>query len=149
MVGSLSLSSNLVLCSDSASPCEPWEGVWAPGVKVSCLSTCLAAMSDCTSLNITGADYGNCNGVYDLLESEAPEGDMPAYKKRDYGRYLFSSGTQWKIGSSIGGGVFAWSGGESGQYVPQSSLIPHYWLQEVRRCASPGRRTGLTEIDPD
>ena len=100
-----------MLCADSLSPCEPWEAEWDSGVKVSCLPTCLSALSNCTTLRVTGADYGDCDGDYDRMHT-IPIPDMPAYKKREAKRYLFSSGTQWVISHKNGGGAYLMSGGE-------------------------------------
>ena len=107
---------NIVLWSDSLSPCEPWESEWDSGVvTVSCLPTCLSALSDCTTLQVTGADDASCSGDYIRLPSHVTSlytPGMPAYKMKDQERYLFSSGTQWVIADYIGGAAFHSSGGE-------------------------------------
>ena len=61
----------VVLCADSDTTCEPWEGVWAPGVSVSCMPVCLLAFSGCSTLRVTGADCSHCNGDYEEVAVQA------------------------------------------------------------------------------
>ena len=127
-----------ILCADTKSHCEPWEDRWNPSLTFSCLSTCLAGMSTCTVLRVRNAGWYDCNGDYDLLDIQAPWApDMPLYKlRRDTEeRYLFSHGTQWKIGpkyTSPGG--YHISRGECysvTRFYFSLSLIYHNWLQEL------------------
>ena len=83
----------VVLCADSDTTCEPWEGVWAPGVSVSCMPVCLLAFSGCSTRRVTGADCSHCNGDYELVE------DLQAVFSTTIGRAMSRLLSHWSRGS--------------------------------------------------
>ena len=136
-----------MLCADSLSTCEPWEAVWAPGVSVSCMATCVSALSPCTTLGVTlTPDAGTFSGDYNRLSIQDYKDGRPAYKLDGEEKYLFASGTQWIFASSLGGASVYWNDGEWGSLCSSPSIIDHDWLQELRVSVSPGRRSGWVSI---
>ena len=132
-----------MFCVDSLSTCEPWEAVWAPGVKVSCLPTCASALSPCTTLRVTGAS--GSNGDYDRMSLQDYKDNRPAYKLRGESRYLFASGSQWKLGPGLGGDAIHTSGGEWGQL--SSIMYPGFPLVKLLHCCPLiGRELQIVEI---
>ena len=87
-----------MLCADSVSPCEPWEGVWTQGVSVSCLPDCLASIG-CPSIRVTGATSGHCDGEYRLDDTVSYL--FPRYTHVSRDTHVFMdhlNDKRWKIG---------------------------------------------------
>lgn len=131
--------------SDTRSNCEPWEDTWAPSVTISCLTSCISALSSCSTVRVAGADWYDCNGDYDRLDEQASwSPNMPVYKLRHShkDRYLFSRYNEWAIGPSVTSmSAYHRSYGEC--CVELTSIFYPQWLQDLRRCANHGKRAGL------